>query len=132
MTRCAAWPFVLTSVLLLSGAAARADMVIAVTNQARVQVGVAVSGSSVMRHLIPGEPEYQLPATEESRTVEIWLGPDSIVCSGQAVLTAAAFASFCQWIEGAATSGLPAKCLAASSGNSTRQCRISILVTPTD
>lgn len=132
MTRLAAWPFVSAALLSLSGAPAAADMVIAVTNQARVQVGVAVSGSNFMRHLIPGEPEYQFPATEESRTVEIWLDATRLVCSGQAVVTGATFASFCQWIDGTATSGLPAKCLAASTGNSTRQCRISILVTPTD
>ena len=132
MARRPALVSLLACIPLLVGQPAIADMVIEVTNYSRIQVGVAVSGSNIVTHLLPGGPPHAFPASGESRTVEVVLGDNSTVCRGQAVVTAAAGQSFCQWVDGGGTAGLAARCLPAASGNGTSQCRVSIRLEPTD
>ena len=67
MARRPALVSLLACIPLLVGQPAIADMVIEVTNYSRIQVGVAVSGSNILTHLLPGGPPHAFPASGGSR-----------------------------------------------------------------
>ncbi|ROQ01877.1 hypothetical protein EDC65_1064 [Stella humosa] len=124
---------------ILVAKVAAADMLIQINNQSREQVGLAVSGTGVTHHVLPGGSHSAGPYAE-TRVVEVTVSDiqltasgNGLACAGTAVLTALPpNASSCTWVEAAASANAPAKCTVATSGNSSAQCKVMILMAPKD